>query len=145
MVPLWLLVLGQYIIKTEHYTIHIPYTNIITSLILLVVSLGIGVLIQRYHPLWSKKLQKFLTPISIFFIIYMVTFGTYTNMYIFKRLTPLIALAGCMLTYIGFGVSCIVAILLSQPCPRIKTITIETGIQNTSVAICFVEAVPTPA
>ncbi len=145
MVPLWLLVLGQYIAKTEHYTIQIPYTNILTSLFCLVISLGIGVLITKYRPVWGKKLLKTLKPISIFFIIFMFTVGVYANMYIFELLTPLIALAGCMLPYIGFGVSCLVAVILKQPWPRIKAIAIETGIQNTGIAILLLKmSLPQP-
>ena len=83
-----------------------------------------------FRPSWSKKIIKLLRPIYITFIIFMFTFGIYVNQYIFRLFTPILILAGCMLPWIGFFFGAIIAFFTRQPFDRIKTIAIETGIQN---------------
>jgi sodium/bile acid cotransporter 3/5 len=54
-------------------------------------------------------------------------------------------LAGCLLPYCGFGLSALVAFILRQPPARILTIAIETGIQNTGLAIVIMKfSLPQP-
>ncbi len=83
-----------------------------------------------HRPTWAKKIIKTLRPIYLIFIIFMFTFGIYVNLYIFRLFTPFLVLAGCLLPWVGFALGGLVAFLLRQPMDRIKTIAIETGIQN---------------
>ncbi len=47
MIPLWLFTLGQYILNEQSTDITIPFTNILGSLVGIIIPVGIGILIQK--------------------------------------------------------------------------------------------------
>ena len=135
LIPFWLFTLGR-VILTENASsqIRIPYANIIYSLLAILVPVGIGILIQRFKPSWAKKILMTLRPVFLFFIIFIFTFGVYVNLFIFKLFTPRLVVAGILLPYVGFFLGGLIAFFCRQSWERIKTIAVETGIQNTGVA-----------
>ncbi len=139
MLPFWLLTLGNYIMQQQHVSVNIPFQNIIGSLFGIIIPLSIGILIKRFKPEVAKKLQKVFKPVIICVILVVSCMGFATNMYIFKLFTPTLFLAGCLLPYIGFIAGGAVAALLRQPWYRVKTIAIETGIQNVGITMMIVK------
>lgn len=145
LIPLWMFTLGRLIFARAHEHVKIPYGNIFLSLISILIPVAIGVLIQRKKPNWAKYVIKLIRPIAIIFIIFMFTLGVYANLYIFKLITPQMMLAGCLLPYSGFLLGGLVALICRQPWARIKTIAIETGIQNTGIPIILMKfSLPQP-
>jgi len=138
MIPLWLFTLGRVLI-TDDMRINIPFFNIIVMLACYVIPVLIGLLIQRYAKRLSSVIVRCLRPIYVVFILLMFTFGVWTNLYVFRLIRPLLLLAGCLLPYVGFTLSAVVAFILRQPPPRVLTIAIETGIQNTGVPIVLMK------
>ena len=145
MVPLWLFTVGQKVIyRTD---IQIPFENILTSLAGLIIPVGIGLALQWKKPEWAKYVVKAIRPIMIIFFILVFTLGVYANLYIFEVMknTPEILLAGALVPYIGFLFGGLVAGLTCQSWQRIRTIAIETGIQNTGIAIVLLKvSLPPP-
>lgn len=145
MVPLWLFTVGQKVIyRTD---VQIPYENILTSLAGLLIPVGIGMVIQWKKPNWAKYIVKAIRPIMVIFFILVFTLGVYANLYIFELMknTPLILLAGAIVPYVGFLFGGLVALLACQSWQRIRTIAIETGIQNTGIAIVLLKvSLPQP-
>ena len=144
MIPLWLFTLGQHFMPKDS-NINIPYQNIFISLVGILIPVGIGIIIQKKKPDWARKIIKLLRPFLIIFLVFMFTFGVWVNMYIFKLFTPSLILAGCLLPYLGFLLGGVAAFVLRQPFPRILTIAIETGIQNTGIPIILLRfSLPQP-
>ena len=85
MMPLWILTLGATIMEDANLTI--PYRNIASFAVVLVVPLIIGIVIQRTLPRTAKFLVKILKPFAIFLIIFIVVFAIYTNLFLFKLFT----------------------------------------------------------
>lgn len=145
MVPLWLFTIGQKVIyRTD---IQIPFENILTSLAGLIIPVGIGIALQWKKPNWAKYVVKAIRPIMIIFFILVFTLGVYANLYIFEVMknTPEILLAGALVPYIGFLFGGLVACLTCQSWQRVRTIAIETGIQNTGIAIVLLKvSLPPP-
>ncbi len=82
---------------------------------------------------------KVIKPVTIVTIVVLISVGIYR---LFK---PTTILAGCMLPYIGYVVGGVVALICRQPWYRVKTIAIETGIQNVLVAyLILLTALPSP-
>ena len=144
MIPLWLLTLGRFLVSDDVH-ITVPFMNIMIILSCYLIPVIIGLLIQRYCKRVSQVIVRLLRPLFIVFILLMFTFGVWSNLYVFQLIHPLLLLAGCLLPYVGFLLSGFVAFVLRQPPPRILTIAIETGIQNTGLPIVLMKfSLPQP-
>ncbi|GAB6019543.1 hypothetical protein CHUAL_001117 [Chamberlinius hualienensis] len=131
--PLWLFTLGRVIFAESNITI--PYSNIIMYVVALVLPVGIGVLIQLYLPRLAAICRRILGPFSVAMIIFIVVFGIYTNLFMFHIFTWRIAVAGFLVPFLGYTFGAMVSYLLRFPVPDITAVSIETGVQNTGVAI----------
>ncbi|OWF37931.1 ileal sodium/bile acid cotransporter-like [Mizuhopecten yessoensis] len=137
-IPLWLFTLGIHVIyRTE--TVTIPFVNIFVSLVGLIIPVGIGIIIQKKLPKVAKLLLRLLRGVIVIFFILVFTIGIYANLYIFRLMTPFNLLAGALLPYVGFLFGGIVALLTRRNKSDILTIAIETGIQNSGVAIVLLQ------
>lgn len=144
LIPAWIYGVGINVIYKD-IEISIPFTNIFTSLIGLIIPVGIGILIQMKKPTWAKFIEKCVRPITVIFVILVFTIGVYANLYVFQLLKPLTLLAGALIPYCGFGFGALVAFLTRHDRQRILTIAIETGIQNTGVSIVMLQlSLPAP-
>ncbi|KAJ8302550.1 hypothetical protein KUTeg_018946 [Tegillarca granosa] len=145
MIPMWLYTLGIHVIYNNTSNITIPFVNIFMSLLGLLIPVGIGVLIQKKKPSLAKKILMAVKPLTVIFVILVFTVGVYANLYIFKLLTPLVLLTGALIPYCGFAFGALVAFIARQPKGRIMTIAIETGIQNSGIAIVLLQlSLPPP-
>lgn len=145
MIPLWLFTVGTKVLYDT--SVSIPFSNIFTSLAGLVIPVGIGMLIQWKLPKIAKYIVKGIRPLMVIFFIFVFTVGVYANLYIFKlmRDKPEILLAGALVPYCGFLFGGLVALLTRQSWKRVRTIAIETGIQNTGIAIVLLKvSLPPP-
>ncbi|XP_013099094.1 P3 protein isoform X2 [Stomoxys calcitrans] len=142
MIPLWIFTLGHLIFARGHMTI--PYANIATFAVALVVPLTIGVIIQKYSPRMTRILVKLLKPISTCLVLFIIIFATVTNLYLFQLFSWQIILAGLLLPWLGYIIAWSVATILRQNPADALTIAIETGIQNTGIAIFLLRSLPQP-
>uniref|UniRef100_A0A914NB48 Uncharacterized protein n=1 Tax=Meloidogyne incognita TaxID=6306 RepID=A0A914NB48_MELIC len=141
MMPLWIKLLGTRLIKAvaPTLTIHIPYSKIVASLFTLIVPLFIGLIIAKYKPHWAIRARKLLRPFIISVLIVLIIFGVAINLWLFKLITWPILLAGLLLPWCGFMFGCFTSILLAQDPPDVTAIAIETGVQNTGIAIMLLK------
>lgn len=143
MIPLWLFTLGRLI--SDDMQLTIPFGNIMVMLACYLIPVISGILIQRYCKRLSAVIIRSLRPIYIIFILFMFSFGVWSNLYIFRLIRPMLLLAGCLLPYIGFTLSAVASFILRQPGARVLTIAIEAGIQNTGLPIVLMKfSLPQP-
>ncbi|EDV91651.1 ileal sodium/bile acid cotransporter [Drosophila grimshawi] len=133
--PLWIFTLGQLIF--ERAGMQVPYGKIATYCGSLIVPLFIGLAIQRCLPRVAHWLVRLLKPISACLILFIVIFAIVTNFYLFQLFSWQIAVAGLCLPLLGYTIAWLAAKLLNQNAADALTIAIETGIQNTGIAIFF--------
>nr|KAG5693089.1 hypothetical protein BaRGS_014039 [Batillaria attramentaria] len=144
MIPLWLFTLGA-MFQDDKISLTVPFARIFMTLAILIVPLFVGILIKHKLPKVAKIIQKFLKPLTLVAILFLVTFGIYANLYVFRLFAPRTLAAGCLLPYIGYILGGLASLVFRQPCYRVKTIAIETGIQNTSIAyLLLIFSLPTP-
>ncbi|XP_066157214.1 ileal sodium/bile acid cotransporter-like isoform X3 [Euwallacea fornicatus] len=133
MMPFWLFTLGKTIFKDAQ--LEVPYFHISMYVFALVVPLTIGYLINRYLKKTGAFLGRILKGFSSLLITFIIIFATVTNLYLFELFSWRIVVAGMGLPWVGYMLGYIIAKLGKQPEPDILAIAIETGIQNTGIAI----------
>lgn len=85
MMPLWLFTLGKVIFDSGN--MDVPYRNLATYVIGLIIPLAIGMLIKRYLPRVGNFLVRILKVLSIMLILFIVIFAIVTNLYLFELFT----------------------------------------------------------
>jgi len=137
MIPLWAFTLGQEIFSSGEMVV--PYRRIATSAVGLIVPLTIGYAVQHFAPSLSKLLVRILKPFSIVLIMSIIIFATVTNWYLFRLFTWQIMLGGMLLPLLGYLLGALLAWTLGQPPADTLAIAVETGIQNTGIAIFMLQ------
>lgn len=133
MMPLWVFTLGRVIF--ERGNIEVPYSTLSTYLVALIVPLVIGLLIQRFLPRVTRILVRILKPLSSALILFIVVFAIITNLYLFELFSWQIIVAGLGLPWLAYLLGYTMAWICQQPYPDRLAIALETGIQNTGIAI----------
>ncbi|XP_063590329.1 ileal sodium/bile acid cotransporter-like [Penaeus indicus] len=131
--PLWVFLMGPVILGEADFAI--PYKDIAMLVVSLAVPCCVGMLIQRFLPRVAKVLEWLLTPMSIFIVVFIFTFGVYANIYVFSFFDLRTLLAGFGLPTIGYLSGFLMAKLFRLPMQDVIAISIETGVQNATVAI----------
>merc|ERR1719420_1676400 len=133
MMPFWIYVLGEVII--DNTQIVIPYFKITTYAVMLVVPLLMGVSIRKCLPKVADVLVKILKPMALFLIIFILVCGIWSQFFMIKLIDWKIAVVGFSLPWLGFAFGCLFSKLCQRERKDIIAIAIETGIQNTGMAI----------
>ncbi|XP_047494470.1 sodium/bile acid cotransporter-like isoform X2 [Penaeus chinensis] len=131
--PLWVFLMGPVILGETDFAI--PYKDIAMLVVSLSVPCCVGILVQRFLPRVAKVLEWLLTPLSIFIVVFIFTFGVYANIYVFSFFDLRTLLVGFGLPTIGYLTGLLAAKLFRLPTQDVIAISIETGVQNASVAI----------
>ncbi|EGT48603.1 hypothetical protein CAEBREN_22697 [Caenorhabditis brenneri] len=142
MMPAWLYFLGHPFLQgfNSDAVIKVPYGKIASNLITLIVPLLVGIAIKKWKPEWAAKARKVMRPFVIFVMIFVVIFGSLTNLYMFRMLTGPALIGGLALPWCGFMFGCFTALLTKRKPEDVTAIAVETGIQNTGIAILLLKA-----
>ncbi|KAK2577791.1 hypothetical protein KPH14_011998, partial [Odynerus spinipes] len=131
--PFWIFTLGKHIF--ERGELAVPYSRIAMFAVGLIIPLAIGFFIQRKLPKLCKLMIRIMKPFSGILIIFIIVFAIFTNLYLLKLFSWQIIVAGLGLPWLGFICGLLVSLIFRQSQPDIIAIAVETGIQNTGVAI----------
>ncbi|RUS73693.1 hypothetical protein EGW08_018540, partial [Elysia chlorotica] len=135
MIPLWMFTLGQrYNDPENNISVRVPFTRILQTVSLVVAPLFLGFFLNVKFPKLALKLKRLITPIAVITVLFILTVGLYSNWYMVRLFRGGTVAAACLLPYVGYMVGAGLALVSCQPVRRIKTVAIETGIQNTTVA-----------
>lgn len=135
MMPLMLLIYGRFFLDVDK--IQIPYLQIAGQLLYVVIPVVAGMLLKWKFPVIGRKITYALQPLALFFLIFILGFGTYVNFPIYQLLGEylLVLPTATALPWIGFLTAGLLAFICRRSWPEILTIAIETGIQNIGIAI----------
>ena len=101
---------------------------------------GIG--FQKLTKLWADRVGKVIKPFAFIFLVFLLTFGLYTNRYVFSIIGayPKILLPALLQPYLGFTCAFLIAKTLGkQPRFRCITIAIEAGVQNIAIPMTLLQ------
>ena len=106
-----------------------------TVIIILGIPIIAGILFAKYYPSLSQKMKKLFQVISIIFFIALVVIMFSNNWQLFvsyiKYIFIIVFIHNAILLITGYSVSA----LLRQPDINRRTLTIETGIQNSGLGL----------
>lgn len=136
----WLFLLGR--LFTKDVELDVPYENIAIGLVAIAVPCIFGVLIRKFFPKASDLLSNLLKPLSGIFILWVFIVGSITNFYVYQVMITVwyVVPAGMALPICGMVMGCTVAKVFRQPPSKVIAISIETGVQDTGIAILLLLA-----
>jgi BASS family bile acid:Na+ symporter len=114
----------------------IPFWEIFkTIVILLGVPLVLGILCQRYLPKVTEKLKKPMTYFSAAFFVLMVVLTFANNLDAFSKCIQYIFLIVLVHNLLALGIGFGTGSLFRVPYKDRRTLTIESGIQNSGLGL----------
>uniref|UniRef100_A0A0K0ETJ4 P3 protein n=1 Tax=Strongyloides stercoralis TaxID=6248 RepID=A0A0K0ETJ4_STRER len=143
MMPLWISQFENYFyqdINKNDIIIKTPFTKIISSLLSMIIPLLIGVGISKKAPKLGEQVRKITKPFLMFVLVFLIVFGCISSTYIFRIITIRSVFGSFMLPFGGFMFGCFMAIITRQSPENVTAISIETGVQNTGIAILVLKA-----
>ena len=132
MMPLYFYTLGR--IYMDELSIRVPFVGLIRSLAVVVIPYALGISISYCAPKIRALVQRLVKPMMLFLLIFFLVFGTIVNWYMIKMIDLYTALTAPLLPYLGFILGASFAWICRLKWTHVKTIGIEAGMQNTSIA-----------
>ena len=132
--PFWIFAAGRLYIDDS---VQIPYTNLVSGLSLVAVPCLLGVLLKNKKPKYADGFARGIKYLAVVFLLWVIILGSVTNSYIFSVMIQewYTLPAGLLLPYLGALLGCMVSAVLCQTRERVIAISVETGVQDTGVAI----------
>ena len=144
MMPLWLYTLGTYA-YLRHLKLLIPFQELIKSLLTALIPLFVGIILAYFIPRIKPFVKGIIKPVLVVLLVYFFGFGTYVNFHLFSHIDWRIGLTAPLLPWFGYIIGGIVSWMCGQDWIRIKTIGIETGIQNVGIGfLVLLYSLPEP-
>ena len=118
--------------------LHIPLGDIFTTIfVILGIPLVLGILCSHYLPKLTAALKKPMSYLSIVFFIGMVCIAFAGNFDVFIKCILAIFLVVLVHNLLALGIGFGTGTLLKVPYKDRRTITIETGIQNSGLGLAL--------
>jgi BASS family bile acid:Na+ symporter len=108
-----------------------------TIFLLLGLPVIAGIVISSKFPALTQKIKKPIKTISILFFIVLVVILLSANFSFFKKYIHLVALIVLVHNTIALGIGYLTSTILKLPIRDRRSITIETGIQNSGLALAL--------
>ncbi len=116
----------------------IPRENIIATLILLLVPVGIGMILRRISANVGAVTEFFGSALALFFIVFLIVSWIPRNWQFLLETTSATYLASVLLGLVGITVGYLFARALRLHPRNARTVALETGIQNGPLAVAII-------
>ncbi|NVK08999.1 MAG: bile acid:sodium symporter family protein [Tenacibaculum sp.] len=115
-----------------------PYELFKLVLLILGIPIVLGMLVNHYHHVMAKKINKLLRPFSIFFFLLLIVIALYDNANIFKNYIHLVLFLVIFHNIYAFVIGYVTAKSFKLNKKDCKTISMETGIQNSGLGLLLI-------
>jgi len=131
---------GMYVSHTELlHPIEIDFAQMFTTIILILgIPLGLGVVFAKKFPQITKKIQNPFKVLSIVIFGAFIVVALANNFELFMRFVNLFFILVLAHNIVAIGVGYSLAKGFKLSLPDLKTISIETGIQNSGLALVLI-------
>lgn len=119
--------------------ISLDYSEAFTTVALILgIPLILGILTYRNFPLFAKKASRILKPLSVVIFAAFVIVAFAGNFNIFTKYISLIFLWVLAHNFVALGAGFLTGKVFKMPLADVKTLTIETGIQNSGLGLVLI-------
>lgn len=115
-----------------------PFELFKLVLLILGIPIILGMIVNHYHHEMAKKINKLLRPFSIFFFILLIVVALYDNADIFKNYIHLVLFLVIFHNIYAFAIGYVTAKSFKLNNKDCKTISMETGIQNSGLGLLLI-------
>ncbi|TDQ27772.1 bile acid:sodium symporter family protein [Tenacibaculum caenipelagi] len=115
-----------------------PFDLFKLVLLILGIPIVLGMFVNYFHPKMAKKINTLLRPFSIFFFLLLIVIALYDNADIFNNHIHHVFFLVIFHNIYAFGIGYITAKLFKLNKKDYKTITFETGIQNSGLGLLLI-------
>jgi BASS family bile acid:Na+ symporter len=122
----------------EAMDLRIPRENIIATLLLLLLPVGIGMVLRRVSANVGAVTEFFGSALALFFIVFLMASWVPRNWRFLMDTPPTVYAASIGLGLIGIAVGYAFARLIRLHPRNARTVALETGIQNGPLAIAII-------
>ncbi|XP_071796684.1 sodium/bile acid cotransporter 5-like [Asterias amurensis] len=119
----------------------IPFMKIIMGLLMMIGPLTAGCILRHFKKAWALKLVKLLKPVSFIVIIFALAGGIYTIRFVFTYIVVDMIVCSFSIPYVAFVLGGSAALICRRDFKEVKTIAIETAIQNVGIGAGIVRLV----
>jgi BASS family bile acid:Na+ symporter len=139
-VALMPLVLALYTSPYTSDALRIPYANVVTTLVAILVPVSAGIALRTWLPSWARSAERVGSVSGIAVLVLVIASSIFRDYERILSFTAREVLAGTILGPIGFACGWLGARWLGVDTPKRRAICLETGIQNAPLAIGIVIA-----
>jgi bile acid transporter len=137
MTPLLLALYGSQLLPADS-ELQIPFTNIIVTLVILLVPVVLGMIIRRYSANVGAVMELMGGLVGVFFIVFLMATWVPRNLKLLAETPWQVYLVAIGLGFAGITIAYAIARAIRLHPMNARTIGLETGIQNGPLAIAIV-------
>ncbi|MFD0992784.1 bile acid:sodium symporter family protein [Tenacibaculum geojense] len=115
-----------------------PFAMFKLVLLILGVPLALGMFVKHNHEEMATKINKVLRPFSVFFFLILIVIALYDNISVFKNYIHLVYLLVIFHNVFAYVIGYTTSSIFKLTKQDRKTITIETGIQNSGLGLLLI-------
>ena len=115
-----------------------PFELFKLVLLILGIPIILGMLVNHFHSEMAKKINKILRPFSVVFFLLLIIIALYDNADIFKNYIHLVLFLVIFHNVFAFIIGYVTAKSFKLNNKDTKTISMETGIQNSGLGLLLV-------
>ena len=140
MTSFWAWLLGSNLVEGEAAKdptkgIHVPYTNLVITLLGFAIPLCLGVLFRhKWDSLGEKIHTRAAKPIFLISLIVLAILGILNTVFLFSLLSWRHVVSGSLMGTFGYIFGASIAVIFNQSKSQIIAISIETALQNFGIA-----------
>lgn len=117
--------------------IDVPVRDIILGMAIVLVPVSIGLTIKKFSDKWAWRVEKFGSVVGVMFIVLAMLYVSFDNQHIFDSDWE-IWFAAIFVHFCASGCGYGLALVFGLPHRSARTVSLETGIQNTTLTIAIV-------
>ncbi len=134
------LLLGLYVGQLDNTSITIPYASILVTLVLVLVPVAIGMAIKSRSERAAELTEKIGSVAGVGVLALLIISGLVNNSELLLQTSAPMYVAAIGLGVAGMGLGYLAATLLRLGRPQRRAVALETGIQNSPLALGIIVA-----